>query len=408
MQKLDLTTVTALIIMLVFSASPGLAAADTTLQRTVVGNTRFTLDLYQILGRSKGNLIVSPFSISTALAMTQGGARGETEKQIARALRFEPDQDKLHTAFLELQTSLKRTQSEGTVELHVANSIWPQDTYPFLDAYVDLCRQYYGVNITPVDYSAASDAARLQINQWVEQKTASKIKNLLRPGSINALTRLVLVNAIYFKGDWALPFYEARTRKERFYLDQDEAVQVPMMSQLDDFRYGENRQLQVLELPYAGRDLSMLLLLPKKRTGLSKLEKDLSAENLQQWTQTLVSREVQVFLPKFKTEVQFDLKSTLQALGVTDAFIPGTADFSGMDGKPGRLSIGTAVHKAFIEVNEEGTEAAAATGIGMSITSVAPARPKPVVFRADHPFVYIIRDKQTNSILFMGKVTNPG
>jgi serpin B len=217
----------------------------------------------------------------------------------------------------------------------------------------------------------------------------------------------VLVNAIYFKGDWALPFDEKQTKQEQFYPGQAEPVLVPMMTVKDDFRYGDTPLLQVLELPYAGRDLSMLVLLPKERTGLGDLEQSLNLENLKQWTRALRSREVQVFLPKFKLESEFDLKSTLQRLGIRDAFDARRADLSGMDGRPHWLSIGTAVHKAYIEVNEEGTEAAAATAIGIRATSIAPVRPQPVVFRADHPFVYVIRDNRTQSILFMGKVTNP-
>lgn len=397
---------TALALMLALCSLPGFAAADSTSKQLANTNTKFALDLYRILGKGNDNLIVSPYSISTALAMVYGGARGQTEAQLARALHFSLEQD-VHAAFLELQTSLNRIQTKGSVKLHIANSLWPQRTYPFLDAYLELCRESYGVRISSVDYKTDAEAARKQINQWVEQKTASKIKDLLQSGSVSPLTRLVLVNAIYFKGNWALPFDAEQTRDDQFYPGPVEPIQAPMMRMKDDFRYGETPQLQVLELPYAGRDLSMLVLLPKTKTGLAKLEQSLNAENLQQWTQRLVSREVQAFLPKFKIESQFDLKSTLHALGVKDAFDSRRADFSAMDGNSNSLFIGTAVHKAFIEVNEEGTEAAAATAIAMRMTSIAPVRPKPVVFKADHPFVYIIRHNHTKSILFMGKVTNP-
>lgn len=407
MEHLKQNILTSLALMLAFSSVSSAASEEKTLKQLVDANTKFALDLYHVLGQGQDNLIVSPYSISTALAMVYGGARGQTETQLARALHFGPEQDKLHAAFLELQTSLNRIQTQGSVKLHTANSLWPQKTYPFLEAYLDLCRQYYGVDITPMDYQAAAETARQRINQWVEQKTASKIKDLLKAGSVDPLTRLILVNAIYFKGNWALPFDEKQTKEDRFYPGQVEPVQVPMMTVKDDFRYGETPLLQVLELPYAGRDLSMLVLLPKQRTGLGDLEQALNTEDLQQWTRALRSREVQVFLPKFKLESEFDLKSTLQRLGIRDAFNASTADLSGMDGKPHWLSIGTAVHKAFIEVNEEGTEAAAATAIGIRITSIAPVRPEPVVFRADHPFVYIIRDNQTQSVLFMGKVTDP-
>ncbi len=407
MKHQNKTIITVLILTLVFSRSTIFASEKTTLPQVVTGNTQFALDLYQRLCQTKDNLIVSPYSISTALAMVYGGARGETEKQIAQALNLALGQDKLHLAFAELQASLNQIQTKEQVRLHIANSLWPQQTYPFLDTYLDLVRQTYGVNIAPVDYKTAREAARQQINGWVEQETASKIKDLLEPGSLNPLTRLVLVNAIYFKGNWALPFDKAQTRQDLFYPNGSESIEIPMMTQLKDFRYGERDQLQVLELPYTGLDLSMLILLPKKKDGLSNLEKTLNVKNLQQWTQSLARRKVNVFLPRFKIEAQFDLETTLKDLGITDAFSPAKANFSGMDGKSNWLYIGAAVHKAFIEVNEEGTEAAAATGITIGVTSIAPSRPKPVEFRADHPFMYIIRDNQTKSILFMGKVTDP-
>lgn len=370
----------------------------------VEGNTLFALGLYQRVRVSDGNLFLSPYSISTALAMTYGGARGDTETQMAKALRFTIGQEDLHPAFAELESKLNKVQEAGNVKLSIANSLWLQRDYKFLDAYLSLVKKHYGVSITAVDYKRATEAARKLINNWVEDKTQEKIKDLIQPGILDALTRLVLVNAIYFKGDWDRQFNAEQTKDAPFFVSPEESVNTPMMYQKHRFRYADTGDLQVLELPYAGNELSMLVLLPSEKGALGRIEKRLSMENLREWRRQLRKKEVMVYLPKFKMTSMFRLDETLRSMGMVDAFSMGKADFSGMDGNPGWLYIGAVIHKAFVDVNEEGTEAAAATAVVMRVKSM----PKPPpTFRADHPFVFLIQENQTGSILFMGRLNDP-
>jgi serpin B len=371
----------------------------------VKGNTAFALDLYQELKGTKGNLFFSPYSISTALAMTYGGARGNTAQEMAEVLHFPSDHRELHPDFARLEARLKAAQEKGEIQLNVANALWPQQGYPFLEEYLQMMQEYYQVVITPVDYKRAAEAARKKINQWVEEKPKNKIRDLVQPGILDTLTRLVLTNAIYFKGNWASRFDGNRTEEARFFLlFRKTAVRVPMMHQKNKFKYGEFDTLQILELPYDGNALSMLVFLPKDINGLPQLEKNLTAAALEQWTSGLREREVQVFLPKFKMTSQFRLGKTLSSMGMRDAFDLNKADFSGMDGRPNWLYIDEVIHKAFVNVNEEGTEAAAATAVVMKKRGPAPTH----VFRADHPFLFLIRENSTGSILFMGRVVNPG
>ncbi|MBI5684280.1 MAG: serpin family protein [Verrucomicrobia bacterium] len=374
------------------------------LQTQREGNTAFACELYAKLAGAAGdaNVFFSPHSISTALAMTSAGARGDTGAQMVKTLHFEPDPAKRHAAFAAMEANLNAVQKKGRVKLSVANSLWPQKDFALLESFLGLVRQNYGASVTPLDFSA-TETARKTINTWVEDKTNQKIRDLIPGGVLSAATRLVLVNAIYFKGDWASPFMAGATRPQPFRLLSGQTAQAPLMFQMKHFGYTEDETTQVLEMPYAGDDLSMLVLLPKKTGGLAALENSLTPANLAKWTQSMSSPEVRVYLPKFKMTCRFGLNDTLKAMGMGDAFDPGRADFSGMDG--GRnLFISAALHKAFVEVNEQGTEAAAATGIGIALTSL-PA--PPIEFRADHPFLFLIREKSTDSILFIGRVTNP-
>jgi serpin B len=286
----------------------------------------------------------------------------------------------------------------------VANALWPQRGYLFLDEYLALVKEFYGVLITAVDYAGDAEAARLRINAWVEGKTAGKIRDLIPAGLLDGLVRLVLTNAVYFKGDWASQFERTRTKKEPFWVTPTRKVMTPLMAQQGEFRYAETASLQILELPYAGRDLSMLVLLPRSRDGLAELENGLTLENLQGWARTIWPRQVQVTLPRFKITSQFRLAATLAAMGMPDAFNRDKANFSGMDGRELWLFILAVLHKAFVDVNEEGTEAAAATAVAMRARS-APA--PPAVFRADHPFLFLIVDHRTGSILFFGRLLDP-
>ncbi len=367
-------------------------------------NSAFALDLYQELRTSQSNIFFSPYSVSTALAMTYAGAQGNTEKQMAEVLRFSLEQNKLNPAFAELQSRLKEVEKSGNVKLHIANSLWPDKTYELLKEYLSLAKKYYDVSITPVDYQHAHEAAREMINKWAEEKTQGKIKNVIESGVLNDLTRLILVNAIYFKGNWDNQFEPEQTKEKPFFVSSKESVQVPMMTQKHTFRYAELDNLQILELPYAGNELSMLVVLPKAKDGLDKLEKSLSVKKLNRWKKKLKDKEeVLVFLPKFKSTSDFRLAQSLISMGMVDAFTP-QANFTGMVSRGDLFFIGDVIHKAFVDVNERGTEAAAVTAVIEIGTASAPAIP---TFRADHPFIFLIQENSTGSILFMGRVTNP-
>ncbi|NIM10586.1 MAG: serpin family protein [Candidatus Aminicenantes bacterium] len=396
------STTAILLILLVSLTVLPLSAGNTTTETLVKGNTTFAVELYRKLERMEGNIFFSPYSISTALAMTYGGARGNTAKQMADVLHFIPDNNVLHPGFAGLEAQMNDVRQRGYVELNVANSLWPQENYPFLPEYLDLIKEYYKVSITPVDYKGAAEKARNTINKWVEEKTKKKITNLIQPGILTELTRLVLVNAIYFKGNWASRFDVNRTEETDFYLLNGKIVRTPMMNQVQIFKYGEYGKLQILELPYDGNDLSMIVFLPNKPNGLAKLDNYLTVERLETWLSVLRKRKVKVFLPKFKMTSYFRLDKTLAGMGMPDAF-NAAADFSGMDGTR-ELFIQAVLHKAFVGVDEEGTEAAAATA-GLLGKKGPP--PRPTVFRADHPFFFLIRENKTGSILFMGKLLNP-
>ena len=390
--------------LVVLSCSPSFVAGQTDAETLVQGNTAFAMALYQKLCESEnGNVFFSPYSISTALAMTYAGARGNTEKEMAETLRFSLGQERLHPAFAEVEASLNKTQESGNVKLGVANSLWPEKTYVFRDDYMGLIRKHYGVSITALDYKHAPNQSRIIINNWVENKTHGKIKNLLQPPVITDMTRLVLVNAIYFKGNWARQFKKDKTKEAPFHLSPQKSIQTPMMTQEENFRHADLEFFDLLELPYVGGELSMLIILPKTHDDLAQLATSLSETNLGLWMKRLGMKKVVVFLPKFKITHGFGLNETLKAMGMVDAFSYRTADFSGMDEDNG-VYINAVIHKAFVDVNEEGTEAAAATGVSMWGRSMP--RP-PTIFRVDRPFVFLIQDNTTNSILFMGRVNDP-
>jgi len=369
----------------------------------VQGNTSFALDLYAELRKIEGNLFFSPYSITTALAMTYAGARENTAKQMAQTLHFTFDQAQLHPIFAEIEAKIRSVQ-QGDNQLNIANALWPQEKYPFLEEFYSLLKECYDVSITPVDYKGDTESARKTINAWVEEKTQDKIKELIKKGILDPLTRLVLVNAIYFKGTWASQFEKHLTRNHPFWLATEESIEVPMMTQTQQFGYYENNKFQMLGLPYVGNKLSMILLLPLKVDGLAELEKTLTMANLQRWIARLFEMEVEVILPKFQLNSQFRLDEALKSLGMVDAFDERRANFAGMDGNEAWLYIGAVVHQAFVKVDEEGTEAAAATAVVMKAKSIPPPTP---TFRADHPFIFLIRDNDTESIQFMGRVANP-
>ncbi len=366
-------------------------------------NHAFACALYGQLRVAPGNLFLSPYSISSALAMTYAGARGQTEKQMAHVLHLSGDPTAVHAVLADVQKRLNAIQDRGQVQLRVANSLWAQKTLPFQPAFLDLLRKNYEAGVNLVNFAADPEPARLEINRWVEGKTAGRIKDLVKPGMLHTDTRLILCNAIYFRGDWASQFRKEQTREEPFTLASGHTAPVALMRQTATFGYAEQEGLQILELPYAGEDVSMIVLLPAPNRALPQMESDISPQTLKAWMTALHRREVQVFLPKFTLTSEFDLGSTLASLGMTDAFTASRADFSGMTGTRD-LFLSKVLHKAFVDVNEQGTEAAAATGAVMTLTAIPEPPP---VFRADRPFVFLIREKRSGIVLFMGRFADP-
>lgn len=372
----------------------------------VRANNKFSVELYRQIKGKEGNLFLSPYSISTALAMTYGGARGNTAREMARVLHFSDianPETEVHKLAQGLQGGLADIQKKGDVQLAVANSLWPQKNFKIEETFLKLTKSRYGVDVTPVDFAGATEDARKTINTWVEQKTNDKIKELLKPGMLDPLTRLVLANAIYFKGKWALEFDKKLTSKQEFDTGKDK-IQTDMMTRKDHFRYAQTSEAQILALAYNGGDVSMLVVLPKDKTNLAKVEEKLDGKQLDSWTRQMTSQEVTVTLPKFKTTSEFNLSSTLPAMGMKDAFSAGKADFSGISKPPDALHISAVVHKAFVDVNEEGTEAAAATAVLMTLSAMPD---EPVTFIANRPFLFLIMENKSGSILFLGRVVDP-
>ncbi len=377
------------------------------LSALVAGGNRFAADLYRRLCHEDGNLFFAPASISTALAMTFAGAAGQTAAEMAQTLHFHAEDDQLHLRMQALQQLLNSTDDTQGVRLSIANRLWGQQSYDFLTPFLDVTREQYAAELARLDFQQ-TEAARQTINAWVEQQTQGKITDLLPPGVLSAATKLVLTNAVYFHGSWASPFDPDQTRDEEFHLTQAESVTVPTMFRTGMYQYSEPEGLQLLDLPYGDGSLSMIVLLPREREGLADLEARLTDDNLQQWIAGLRRRPVvEVHLPRFQSTSQFELSDTLQTLGLKSAFNAGSADFSGMTGERD-LFLAAVIHKAFVDVNEEGTEAAAATGAVMAPTSaIGGTPPPPPVFRADHPFVFLIRDNRTGALLFMGRTIDP-
>jgi serpin B len=367
----------------------------------VQGNNTFALDLYRELATEKGNLFFSPYSISTALGMTYAGARGDTAAQMATTLHFGLPPERLHPAFGSLIKEINGAGKPRKYQLQTANRLWGQKDYGFLPEFLKLTETNYGAGLKEVDFVDAPEEARKAINAWVEEQTRDKIKELIKPGILTAKTRLVLTNAIYFKAAWMHPFLERRTVKGDFHVGADKKVTVPLMHGGVRTGYFKGDDFEGLNLPYESNDLAMIVLLPKAG-GLADLEKRLTAANIQGWLSKLRSHRVTVTLPKFKVTAQFMLKDTLSRMGMPLAFDPAKADFSGMTTRE-KLWISHVIHKAFVDVNEKGTEAAAATAVLLGGGSAPP----PATFRADRPFVFLIRDNRTGSILFVGRVIDP-
>jgi len=367
----------------------------------------FALDLYARLAANPGNLFFSPSNIETALAMTYAGARGRTADQMAMVLRLPPTGDSVHAdmgAFISRLNGSADTGTARAYQLSVANALWGQTGAPFLPSFTGLLQRDYGAGLRQVDYRGNSEGARKTINDWVASQTHDKINDLIPPGVFNADTVLTLVSAIYFNGTWADKFDKRATRDAPFHISATQQVTAHLMNRSGQYGYAETDDCQVLKLDYAGDALSMIVLLPRAIDGLPRVEKGLTAEKLDGLCSGLIERKVNVSLPKFRLLWSHQLSDTLSAMGMPDAF-DARADFSGMDGKRD-LAISAVIHKAFVDVNEQGTEAAAATAVVMARALMIKTEPPPV-FRADHPFLFLIRDEASGAILFMGRLASP-
>ena len=375
-------------------------------QGIVDGNNKFAFNLYhQVQGSTTGtNLFYSPFSISTALAMTYAGARTETALQISATMNF-PQYEKFHSDYKLLLNGLNEG-TEGKIKLNIANGLWAQKDYKFLDTYFDIVKSNYASELKNVDYTdnAEREATRKDINGWVEQKTNDKIKDLLSQGDLTSMTRLVLVNAIYFYGDWAEPFKKESTQPKEFSLMDGTKNKVPFMNQQGRFNYYEDSKIQAIEIPYKDNKASMVIFLPNKKNGITVFEKSYDYKYYQDIIAALQSAEVRLSLPRFQTTCKLDLGTTLSQMGMPLAF-SSSADFSGMTGKRD-LCISEVIHEAFINVDEKGTEAAAATAVVVKMTAIRNSA-EPKIFNADHPFIFLIKDNTTGSILFVGKIMKP-
>lgn len=373
-------------------------------------HTRFSLSLFQKIseGQASANVFYSPLSISAALSMLSLGAGGNTASQMSRTLHFPEAEGEIHAGFTKLLSEINCAGAPYALSL--ASRLYGEQSYTFIQKFLSDTKRLYEAELETVDFSNNADAARVNINTWVEKQTHEKIKDLLAEGDVDSLTRLVLVNAIYFKGSWERKFREEHTREQQFKINKNESKPVQMMSQKAKFplAFIPDVNCQILELPYAGKDLSMLIMLPNtmedNTTGLQKLESALTYENFVEWTRPdmMDLLEVEVSLPRFRMEETYDMKALLVSLGMVDAFDSQRADFSGLSPN-NDLVLSKVVHKSFVEVNEEGTEAAAATGAVMMMRCLM----RPERFNADHPFLFFIRHNPSKSVLFYGRVCSP-
>lgn len=383
---------------------PNVSKAD--LQTLVDGNNDFALNLYQALRSEDGNLILSPFSISLALAMTYAGARGETEAQMADVLNFS-SQEETHPAFNSLDLALEKSpivldKNQEPMQLSIANSVWAEQTFSFLPDFLDTLAINYGAGIYQLDFINSPDPSRKEINNWVSDETKDKIKDLLPENSITSNTKMVLVNAIYFKADWLDQFKADDTYDREFTLLDGSQVTVPMMGQNMYIPFAVRDGYAIAEFPYAGGTAVMDIILPDEGR-FEEVEAQLSHEMLQEALQSMVTDSVVVRMPKFEYESSFSLSDTLAGMGMPLAFDENRADFSGMTDQQD-LYIGNVIHKAFVAVDEEGTEAAAATAVIMEGASAIMIENE---FIANRPFIYFIRDAESGQILFIGRVLNP-
>jgi len=371
-------------------------------------NTAFAFDLYVELRAADGNLFLSPYSVSAALAMTLAGARAETAFQMSAVLHYEDAEALVDAAFGELEedlasrTELADTDAEEGFDLHVVNALWPQTGYELLEAFVERLTVDYGAGLRELDYEQDPEAARQTINDWVADETAQRIQDLIPAGVIDTLTRLVLTNAIYFNAPWLEPFTEEATAQEPFHLLDGTTIDVPMMHKTETLLYSTWDGGVAVEIPYNGAKLAMTVLLPDDGS-FEAFEASLTADLFGEIVSSLLTQRISLGLPRFEFDFATSLVPALQALGMTDAFDGSRADFSGITGERD-LAISDVLHKAFVSVDEVGTEAAAATAVVFRATA---APTQPMAITVDRPFLFVIRDRPTGSILFLGRVLEP-
>ena len=370
------------------------------IQEVANANSKFAFDLYSELDKSKsGNIFYSPYSISAALAMTYEGAKGQTASEMKSVFHF-PETNTLRPNFAAIYNEINK--KDKPYKLSTGNALWVQKDYKLLEEYLSTVEKYYGGKAANLDFAGESEKSRQTINTFIEQQTANRIKDLIPARFLDAATKLVLTNAIYFKGTWVWEFDKSDTREQDFKIAPTNVIKAPMMHMENEkakFNYADIGDLQILELPYKGNAISMLVLLP---TGnLDTIEPNLTSEKLKEWKNQMKEEKLDaISLPKFEFDTKYFMKETLSALGMPTAF--GNADFSGMTGTRS-LFIGEVIHQAFVKVDEEGTEAAGATAVIMKKSAVMQRK----VFNADHPFVFVIQEKNTGNILFLGRVVDP-
>lgn len=402
----------AIAAMLFASVSAHAQTPDPDLDALVRGNTAFALDLHKKVAIGEANAFFSPYSISTALAMTYAGARNNTAKEMRETLHFDLDSDKFHRAFARLIAETNGNDKKRPFQLAMANRLWGQRNYGFKAPFLAIARDHYRAPLEEVNYLDIEECekARKDINNWVAKQTNDKIKDLLAPGTLDDKTRLVLTNAIYFKGSWLIPFDEKKTKKEPFHLLNGKTSEPLMMQSKAEIEYARNDDLSLVRLPYEGHDVSMIVLLPHGKMSLAAIEKSLSPANLNDWMKQMTTHSVDLKMPKFTMTTSFNLKNTLKSMGMKDAFDEIQADLKSLGISMGdfNLYISDVIHKAFIGIDEKSTEAAAATGVIVSARKSGRREPPAATFHVDHPFVFLIRDDRTGTILFMGRVANPG
>jgi serine protease inhibitor len=370
-------------------------------------NNAFAVSLYHHLASEQGNLVVSPFSIDTALTMTYAGARGNTAVQMSQVLHYNNGDANIHAKYAAFLNQLNGVNETGNQFL-IANALWAQEGYPFLNPFQNLLREDYKTDLMQIDLAgwpnfnpAIAAAARKTINQWADNHTAGKIREVLPDYLPDRDTRLILVNAVYFKGLWARPFDKGKTREATFHVSQTNFVSVQMMHVDGRFRHFQDDNVEALQLPYVSNRLSMTIILPRKGHSLEEIEEEMTVSQIERWCRDGDPTNVVVSVPRFTETTGFELKGPLKAMGMKDAFDPVLADFSGITAAES-LYMEAAIHKAYLRVDETGTEAAATTAV-VVVSSAELA----VAFVADHPFLYVILDNRTGAILFIGKVLNP-